>query len=379
MEQCKMMNYAKVLALAGFVVAACGGASGFGNNSETHFLGYCDDDECGDGLSCVCGVCTVTCDPAASCSELNVGAVCRSVSDADAMSCGEQSQPSVCDVECNTKADCSSVSAKHECVAGFCRLPGCVYQGRVYPRGETFPAPGAEDCNSCTCGNDGQVVCTRAACLPTECEYAGATYAIGDTFPSSDGCNTCSCMETGTVGCTLIACASRCEYDGTSYDEGDTFFIECNACTCGVGGQISCDDRDCSVSCDYDGITYYAGDVVPVDDCNTCTCEASGIVCTDRACAESCEYNGVSYPDGAMFPASDGCNSCSCEAGSVLCTEIGCDICQLPFEVGPCDAAFQVYWHNPDTGACEERIYGGCEGNDNRFETLDACEAACSG
>ena len=57
----------------------------------------------------------------------------------------------------------------------------------------------------------------------------------------------------------------------------------------------------------------------------------------------------------------------------------GTDICQLPAEVGPCNAAFQRYFFNAQTGRCEEFVYGGCDGNANNFETLEACEQACGG
>jgi hypothetical protein len=53
--------------------------------------------------------------------------------------------------------------------------------------------------------------------------------------------------------------------------------------------------------------------------------------------------------------------------------------CSLPKVEGPCDAAFSAYWHNPASGMCEWFIYGGCEGNANRFDTFAACQAACGG
>lgn len=37
------------------------------------------------------------------------------------------------------------------------------------------------------------------------CVYNGKTYRGGETFPSTDGCNTCSCAEVGVV-CTKRAC-----------------------------------------------------------------------------------------------------------------------------------------------------------------------------
>jgi hypothetical protein len=38
-----------------------------------------------------------------------------------------------------------------------------------------------------------------------------------------------------------------------------------------------------------------------------------------------------------------------------------------------------MFFHNPETGVCEPFAYGGCEGNDNRFESVEACQAACPG
>ena len=51
--------------------------------------------------------------------------------------------------------------------------------------------------------------------------------------------------------------------------------------------------------------------------------------------------------------------------------------CALPFEIGMCTAAFPRYVSLE--GTCVEVIWGGCMGNDNLFETLAACRAACGG
>jgi len=47
-------------------------------------------------------------------------------------------------------------------------------------------------------------------------------------------------------------------------------------------------------------------------------------------------------------------------------------------ESGMCLAYFPVYGYNSETGECEEFVYGGCGGNENRFDTKEACEKTCS-
>lgn len=53
------------------------------------------------------------------------------------------------------------------------------------------------------------------------------------------------------------------------------------------------------------------------------------------------------------------------------------DRCLLPFESGPCEGAFGAFGYNAETGRCEEFIWGGCGGNENRFDSLEACLNVC--
>jgi len=53
------------------------------------------------------------------------------------------------------------------------------------------------------------------------------------------------------------------------------------------------------------------------------------------------------------------------------------DPCSLPLDSGVCDAAFPAFGYNVDTGRCEQFIWGGCGGNENRFGSLDECLAVC--
>ena len=38
-----------------------------------------------------------------------------------------------------------------------------------------------------------------------------------------------------------------------------------------------------------------------------------------------------------------------------------------------------MYYYNQNEGKCLQFIYGGCGGNQNRFETLKKCEKTCAG
>jgi len=55
----------------------------------------------------------------------------------------------------------------------------------------------------------------------------------------------------------------------------------------------------------------------------------------------------------------------------------GVDPCSLPPETGPCRAVIQRYFFDSATGTCQLFIYGGCGGNANNFESLEACLSVC--
>jgi hypothetical protein len=53
------------------------------------------------------------------------------------------------------------------------------------------------------------------------------------------------------------------------------------------------------------------------------------------------------------------------------------DRCELPIDAGDCLAVIIRFAYNPITQDCEPFVYGGCGGNENNFETLDACKKRC--
>ncbi|XP_053099828.1 tauPI-stichotoxin-Hcr2d-like [Hemicordylus capensis] len=51
--------------------------------------------------------------------------------------------------------------------------------------------------------------------------------------------------------------------------------------------------------------------------------------------------------------------------------------CYEPNEIGRCAAYLPRFFYNQTTGHCEPFFYGGCQGNGNRFRTLEKCQEIC--
>ena len=55
------------------------------------------------------------------------------------------------------------------------------------------------------------------------------------------------------------------------------------------------------------------------------------------------------------------------------------EICQEPANPGDCEGYYPKYFFNVTSGQCESFIYGGCGGNNNRFESPEECQSRCRG
>ena len=52
-------------------------------------------------------------------------------------------------------------------------------------------------------------------------------------------------------------------------------------------------------------------------------------------------------------------------------------ICELQAVIGSCTGYIPRYYYDVNQGECEKFIFGGCESNQNNFQTLEKCEATC--
>ena len=53
------------------------------------------------------------------------------------------------------------------------------------------------------------------------------------------------------------------------------------------------------------------------------------------------------------------------------------DICTLPVKVGSCRGSFKKWYFDVESQRCETFLYGGCQGNANRFESKAQCQREC--
>lgn len=51
--------------------------------------------------------------------------------------------------------------------------------------------------------------------------------------------------------------------------------------------------------------------------------------------------------------------------------------CLLPVETGSCDDSITRYYYKADEGLCKSFTYTGCNGNQNNFESKEACRKFC--
>ncbi|KAK7505596.1 hypothetical protein BaRGS_00003341 [Batillaria attramentaria] len=52
-------------------------------------------------------------------------------------------------------------------------------------------------------------------------------------------------------------------------------------------------------------------------------------------------------------------------------------MCKLPMEVGSCSKYKLNYYFDHRLGHCRMFWYGGCDGNENRFSSMDDCKTTC--
>ncbi|KFM83604.1 Papilin, partial [Stegodyphus mimosarum] len=69
--------------------------------------------------------------------------------------------------------------------------------------------------------------------------------------------------------------------------------------------------------------------------------------------------------------------ACKKEKLTTLAPRISEDVCMLPQEPGPCLGYYRMWYYDNNDNICKSFVYGGCDGNENRFEKRTECEQLC--
>lgn len=175
---------------------------------------------------------------------------------------------------------------------------------------------------------------------------------------------------------------------------GESHFLR--HCGDGCGPGLECVADICTRGCRVDGGD--CSDLAADARCTNESLEPGELAVCDVACEDAADCHGLgadftcdsgycrgpapSAPGPGGGGSSSGGSSASggsTSAGGSMSAggtgQGGDDVCSLPFVQGPCEADFRVFAFID--GECRPASYGGCEGNENRFDTLEQCENRC--
>jgi hypothetical protein len=128
-----------------------------------------------------------------------------------------------------------------------------------------------------------------------------------------------------------------------------------------------------------------AGGATSVTSCTTSSDEIDNV---RLDCDQGGEVRWFLLPESILEP--EGCREVCVAPGALIgyaslvdcrkdCGGYAPSYCTQPPDGGPCDGSIPSWAFNAATGACEQFVYGGCEGNENRFATEELCTGTCQG
>jgi len=263
---------------------------------------------------------------------------------------------SACADQCISDADCAGATrcCPGEC-GSSCTLPVLLPTPLLPKPGACPPARHPFGCPSEVEGK------TLSECsLDADCS--------GRNKCCHDGCSsTCSSPQEGSTGSLMLSlsppvCTLKGEFAREQSHGEFSWCVDVN------GRPIDESMTRGSVRCSPSGTILEQRALGPV--CNDASVRP--MVCRDQCLNARCPY----HPDAICV--TDPCDQCRVSFIDADGERLQCsDRCSHPPQVGHCRALFPRYFYNSTSQSCQQFMYGGCEGNENNFKSLEQCQNDC--
>ncbi|CAK6981233.1 kunitz-type protease inhibitor 1-like [Scomber scombrus] len=182
------------------------------------------------------------------------------------------------------------------------------------------------------------------------------------------------CLAPVKVG-PCRAAFPRWRYDAST---GDCVQFVFGGCKSNNNNFLS--KEECLSACK--GVKVMSERAIPLPAAEVCgsACLTGQLVCGGGCCLDrSLECDGaVQCSDGSDE------NHCS-KLNQTFSRLLSIDVnqrkarCTEPPRTGPCRASHTRWYYDPLNRKCQRFTFGGCDGNDNNFETIDKCSETCDG
>jgi hypothetical protein len=271
-------------------------------DSGSHWLRPCSsDEECGgDGLSCLCGLCTQDCNATSACDAYGEAVACVAPDALTGTECGAGAPAGMCAATCEAPADCPD-SNTFDCQTGLCTA---LVPPAVCAESDCGPAPGMPN----TLCEDGVTMAgPTGRCLATP--EGGCGWEITECPPPDDatGCTWEDCPDPAP-GAPNFVCADGTLGGPACLPDPDTGcawqIVECDPAT---GGGTDCTTEECGLAPGMpnwecaDGTV--AGPACMADADGVCgwqvlECPDGAAACDESACGPAPGMPNTLCPDG---------------------------------------------------------------------------------